>query len=59
MPIKRPDERLFDVRLRTRLLNNKLISKEEVDKFLAKLPDAEDNLEFSEVHLDPKTGLDL
>lgn len=37
------EEKLLDVRLRDRLLAEGKITKEEVDKFLASLPDDQEN----------------
>ncbi len=42
-------EKLMDQRLRDRLIEEGKITKEEVDKFLASLPDDSENLEESTV----------
>lgn len=57
MAIKRP-ERMFDVRLRARFLDEKLISKEDEKKFLESLPDCEDNLEVCDLAIERSSSLE-
>ncbi len=48
------DYRLYDVRVRRRLLDAGIIKQKDVDKFLAGLPDMADEAEPSEVQLHEK-----
>lgn len=59
MAIDPNDPRMFDVRLRTRLLKEGRISPEDVKVFLDNLPDAEDNLDISEVELENRNLTNL
>jgi hypothetical protein len=48
----RPEHRLFDVRLRNRLLAAGVLSQKDVEKFESKLPDLADAADTSDVQLE-------
>ena len=56
MAKKRPDDRLYDVRIRERFIERGTLSRKDLDSHLSKLPDVADKGEVMEIDLKASEG---